>query len=256
MPATWCGLAAAGEERRRLRSVATDDPRWGTLGVITEVTVQLRARPEVDRTLVVAIPPPTTHPRVPRGAAARDARSRRSPLELCSATLVPSVGVGDCARVPRAARGELAARRARNRPRSRSSATRRARAGGVGPASRRRAARGGAVIRLGTTQPRSGGCGVLRRPLDGAGWWLRECHARARRGAMRRPRDDDRGEERPAAGYHGGAAVGGIAHRRAAARVALDRTLPLAVADPLSVEIRRAFDPDHLLNPGILGGSA
>jgi FAD/FMN-containing dehydrogenase len=29
--------------------------------------------------------------------------------------------------------------------------------------------------------------------------------------------------------------------------------VPAAAADPLSVGVRNAFDPDRLLNPGILG---
>jgi FAD/FMN-containing dehydrogenase len=31
------------------------------------------------------------------------------------------------------------------------------------------------------------------------------------------------------------------------------REVPSSAGDPLSIEIRRAFDPDSLLNPGILG---
>lgn len=55
---------------------------WGTLGVITEVTVRLRARPEIDRTLVLSVPS------APEAAGHVWARLREAPLSPIAAELL------------------------------------------------------------------------------------------------------------------------------------------------------------------------
>jgi glycolate oxidase FAD binding subunit len=224
---------------------------WGTLGAITEVTVRLRAKPEVDRTLAVS---------VRRGS--EDAATaawhwlRSSPFtplaaELCSAGLARRIGVGDqhllllrlggnAAQVTAAERavaelGDCSAVDAAVWARLRTSE----------PA-------GSAVVRLADLPAHVGNLwSTASSAVERAGGFA---HATLERGMVRcvvpvEPAEEENGRLR-----------GMIAELQSAgSRIAerLPRSIwdrfPSPAADRLSREIRRAFDPQLLLNPGILG---
>ena len=69
---------------------------WGTLGVLTEVTIRLRARPEVDQTVIVEISE-AQHPFAAVLQELRSAPIAPIALELINAALARRLGLGDTA---------------------------------------------------------------------------------------------------------------------------------------------------------------
>jgi glycolate oxidase FAD binding subunit len=227
---------------------------WGTLGVITEVTLRLRARPEVDRTIAVAID----------GAGGCDAvrrwlrASAFTPLaaELCSPALAARLGIG--------AGAVLLVRLGGNEPLVRAAALSVAELGrtrdldaSIWDALRVAEPAGATTYRLGAAPA---GLGPLwARALgdvEGAGGWA---HATVARGVVRCvvPRATDAPDEEIAR------LRGMIAHAPSPGSRIVERApapiwpeLPSATSDALSAGVRRAFDPDGILNPGILGSPA
>jgi glycolate oxidase FAD binding subunit len=224
---------------------------WGTLGAITEVTVRLRAKPEVDRTLAVTIARSGDDP-----ASAVWHWLRASPFtplaaELCSASLARRIAAGD--------RDVLLLRLGGNAALVMATERAVAELGDVRAVDtevwdRLRIAEpaGSAVIRLGCL-PAS--IGALWRAassaVERAGGFA---HATLERGVVRCVIPVDAAEE------ENGRLRGMIAELQSpGSRIAerLPRSLwdrfPSPAAEPLSREVRRAFDPQQLLNPGILG---
>jgi glycolate oxidase FAD binding subunit len=224
---------------------------WGTLGAITEVTVRLRARPEVDRTLAIE-----SDGAPEEFSSAAWSWLRTSPFtplaaELCSVALARVLGVGD--------RSVFIVRLGGNAQLVRSAQQAVAELGdareldpAVWDRLRVAEARGAAVIRLGTTPAEIGGLWrVASVAAERAGG---HAHATLERGVVRcvvpvTPIEEENGrlrgiiDELQSAGSR-------IVERLPAS---LWREVPSSAGDPLSIEIRRAFDPDSLLNPGILG---
>ena len=229
---------------------------WGTFGVITEVTLRLRARPEVDRTFAVAIDG--------AGAEVCDVvrrwlrASAFTPLaaELCSPALASRLGAG--------AGAVLLVRLAGNEPLVRAAALSVAELGGtreldpgIWDALRVAEPAGAATYRLGAAPASLGAVWVRAvRDVEGGGGWA---HATVARGVVRcvLPRAADASDEEIAR------LRGSIAHVPAAGSRIVERApaplwaeLPSATSDALSTGVRRAFDPDGILNPGILGSPA
>ena len=228
---------------------------WGTLGVITEATVRLRARPEVDRTLAVAMPAGGDEDRA--DAAWRWLRAAPfAPLaaELCSATLASRLGVSDRAVLLLRLGGNAALVRAAERSVSELGETSEVNAvvwdrlGEAEPAD-------AAVVRLGTMPSRVGALwSDASAAVERAGGFA---HATLARGVVRCIVPVEAGEE------ENGRLRGMIGELQSAgSRIAerLPRSIwdrfPAPAADPISSEVRRVFDPLHLLNPGILGQPA
>ena len=220
---------------------------WGTLGAITEVSVRLRALPTVDRTVAVS-------------ASAADAvrwlnASEFTPYaaELLSPTLARGLGVGDGATLLLRIGGNGSLVRAALESLSSLGEVRSV----DGDAWSRLAAREqptSAVFRLGT------------RPSRLAAVWERvttmlervggEAHGTARRGVVRCSIPLDGTEDEEFARLRG--IIGAL---RVDASLVAERLpaslwaslVPAAAADTLSRGIRAAFDPDHIMNPGIFG---
>ena len=223
---------------------------WGTLGAITEVTVRLRARPEVDRTLAIV---------AEGGADAFCSAAWRwlrgspyAPLaaELCSAALASRLGLegrtlllvrlGGNEKFVRAAEQSVAALGTTVDV----SAEVWTRLRTLEPAA-------SAVMRLGTLPSELGTVwSAASRVVERAGGWT---HATLERGVVRGvvPLGDGESQHEH---------IRGIIEQLHApgSRVAERLPAPLwdSMAAPagnrLSSAVRRTFDPDGVLNPGIL----
>jgi glycolate oxidase FAD binding subunit len=224
---------------------------WGTLGVITEVTVRLRAKPEVDRTLAVTIDRADVDP---ASAAWRWLRaSPFTPLaaELCSASLARRIGAGDGTVLLLRLGGNAAVVTAAER-----SVTELGDAvavdGAVWDRLREAEPAGSAVIRLGIVPARVGdlwrSASVAVERTGGF------AHATLERGVVRCVVPVHQTEE------ENGRLRGMLSELQSpGSRIAerlphmLWERFPSPAADRLSREIRLAFDPHLLFNPGILG---
>jgi glycolate oxidase FAD binding subunit len=223
---------------------------WGTLGVLTEISVRLRALPEMDRSFAVEV-------------SAADAwawlrASAYTPMaaELVSPALGALLGAGSGAL--------LLVRLGGNEPLVRAAAESLA---GLGPLHEVASSVWDA---LAACEPP--GCAVLRvstAPSRAAALWERasaiverargSAHATLARGVVRciLPIDGDDHEDYARLRGMVGALqnLGTAIVERLPAALWPALVAPAAV-DPLSVGVRNAFDPDRILNPGILGEPA
>jgi glycolate oxidase FAD binding subunit len=223
---------------------------WGTLGAITEVTVRLRARPEVDHTFAIALEPDETGGCDAASRWLRSSEFRPLAAELCSAALAERLGLGRAT--------VLLVRIGGNEPLVRAAERAVSELGSpklvdveVWQRLRISEPAEGAVIRLGTL-PASVPelwARVSSAAARAGGW----CHATVSRGVVRcilpAMRTDEETEHlRGIMTELQGA--GSRIVERLPARLWAD--VPSPVANPLSANVRRTFDPDLVLNPGIL----
>ena len=220
---------------------------WGTLGVITEVTLRLRALPEVDRTVSV-----------PCGGSADDVGELRGRLaqlpappfaaELLNATLAQALGLGS--------RTLLLLRFGGNEPAVRAQVETMASFGeiiehpqSVWTALRAAEPRGAAVVRLSQLPSRIGETWHVAGQLAEA-WPGTRLHATVGRGVVRciLPRGDEAALQRALKlPFHGTRITERLPERL------WSELAPATASDRLSRGIRRTFDPHGLFNPGIFG---
>lgn len=223
---------------------------WGTLGAITAVTVRLRARPEVDRTLAVDFEGADERASDDAGRWLRATPYRPLAAELCSPSMSERIGLERRTLLLVRLGGNDALVRAAERA-----------VGELGSAktidatvwSRLRVAEpgGATVVRLGTLPAWAATIWerAVRVTTDAGGW----SHATVARGVVRciLPPARTPGEIERLRGImkelH---APGSCIVERIPAPLWAD--VPSAVADRLSRDVRRTFDPDRVLNPGIL----
>jgi glycolate oxidase FAD binding subunit len=220
---------------------------WGTLGVITEITLRLRAKPEVERTVAV-----------PFGGTSDDAQTIRRRLqelpatpfcaELVNAALAKVLGLGD---------GPLLlVRLGGNEPAVRAQIDSLAAFGdvveqspNVWPALRAAEPGGASVVRLSQLASRIGETWHVAGQLADA-WPGTLLHATMGRGVVRciLPRGDETALRKALSLPFHGTRIAERLPERLWPVVA-----PASAADRLSLGIRRIFDPHGLLNPGIMG---
>jgi glycolate oxidase FAD binding subunit len=225
---------------------------WGTLGALTEITVRLRALPETDRTIALEV-------------RAEDAwgwlrASEFSPLaaELLTPAIARALGVGVEGGPTLLLRigGNAALVRAAMDSAATLGATRDV-DGTVWRALSASEPDDAAVVRLSTLPSRIGAlwdrASAIVERVGG------HAHATLTRGVVRCVIPSlGTGEDEIAR------LRGIVTSLRIDATCIAERLpaslwpalMPAAAADPLSVRVRSAFDPDHLLNPGILGEPA
>ncbi|MDB4881519.1 MAG: linked oxidase protein [Gemmatimonadetes bacterium] len=226
---------------------------WGTLGALTEVTVRLRAKPEVDRTLAIEMESSADGPATRAWRWLRASPFTPLAAELCSANLARMLGIAD---------GDvLLVRLGGNARLVRSAQQAVAELGDLQELDadvwdRLRVAEppSAAVVRLGTT-PASVGA-LWSAASDAAQRAGGYAHATLERGIVRCvvPVTESEEENGRLRGIVGELQSSGsrIVERLPAS---LWDGAPSVIADRLSTGIRQAFDPDSLLNPGILGAT-
>ena len=227
---------------------------WGTLGAITEVTVRLRAKPEVERTLAVALEGSDERACDDAARWLRSTPYRPLAAELCSPAMSERIGLErHTVLLVRLGGNEtlvLAAEHAVGELGSRNVVD-----GTVWSRLRAAEPTGAIVVRLGTL-PASAGSVWARavRVMAGVGGWG---HATVARGVVRCILPPPRAPEEierirgMMSELH---APGSRIIERAPAPLWPDT--PSATADPLSRDLRRTFDPDRVLNPGIMDSTA
>ena len=227
---------------------------WGTLGVITEVSVRLRALPEMEESVAIAVRDDAAADCAALLTRVREAALAPWSLELLSPALAARLGVASrTALIARFAgneenvRGQLAALRALG-PVARIP-------DGVWRSLRECDPAGAAVIRLSARPSRTAELWSAARgataSVSGA-----FAHASPGRGVVRMILPGASAERTSIVLD----ALSGAGARCIAERVPeacwSHPLLATAVGDPLSGRAREAFDPRHILNPGILGDEA
>lgn len=224
---------------------------WGTLGVLTEVTVRLRARPEVDRTLAVALNDARACDDAVRWLRATPYRPLAA--ELCSPAMSDRIGLERSTL--------LLVRLGGNEPLVRAAERAVTELGTTVDVDAAVWARlsasepvGAAVVRLGALPTELGTlwARVTRTVADGGG----ASHATIARGVVRCILPARTSEEI--------SALQGMMRELHAPGSRIGERLPheewdempSSIGDALSSEVYRTFDPDRVLNPGILGSTA
>ena len=218
---------------------------WGTLAVITEATVRLRARPERDETIALALPPLSEM----EGwlAKLRALPFSALALELLDSSLSRAMGLGERAMLlarlggnDDSLRAQLLAMRALGDA-ARRAAAHVARARGDRARGRRRRARVGVAVAaaraLGPARRRAMMRRSRTRPSVAA-----SCAASIARPRARPSRHGSSTSRAPRARTFSSDSPNGDWS-----------AIPARVNDPLSRAVRTAFDPRHVLNRGILG---
>lgn len=224
---------------------------WGTLGVLGEMTLRLRALPAADRTLAIECSADAAWHWV------RNSEYAPMAAELLSPALARTVGAGEAVTLLLRLGGNEAFMRAAVDD-----------AADLGLA---RDVERTVWTRLAHSEPRM--AAVVRLsvlPSRVAVLWDRASAVLERVGGVAHA-SVSRGIVRCIIPHDGGTSDDEVARLRGiVAALRVDASLvaeslpaalwssvvPSAVGDPLSAGVRRAFDPDHILNPGILGASA
>jgi glycolate oxidase FAD binding subunit len=224
---------------------------WGTLGVLTEMTVRLRALPEVDRTVAVALEGADERACDDAARWLRTTPYRPLAAELCSPVMSGRIGLER--------RALLLVRLGGNEAFVRSAQSDVAELGmtaeldsAIWDRLRTSEPAGAAVVRLGTLPAELGALWApVSRAVAARGG---ASHATISRGVVRCILPSARSSE-DAESLRGIMKELQAPGSRVAERLPhqLWQDVPSDVGDPLSRGLRQTFDPDRVLNPGILG---